>query len=159
MYKVLRSYSRKSERKHDSTGQPPQHTAEYSHWQSSNGYGGGQRDGPFVTSPPPSVKNGNYLNKQSSSLNNSNAYQTIILKAALTPCDVALVNVNFIMMELILLSFARVANTKMAVLFIIPSAPNDLEAQLMQLLKVDSAIMILHSALVREVDMGDITTK
>ncbi|KAI6174981.1 hypothetical protein M3Y97_00981200 [Aphelenchoides bicaudatus] len=62
MYKVLRSYSRKSERKHDATGQPPHHTSEYSHWQTSNGQGGGgavgHRDGPFVTSPPASVRNG-----------------------------------------------------------------------------------------------------
>jgi hypothetical protein len=57
MYKVLRSYSRKSERKHDATGQPPHHSVESSHYQTSNGHGGVHRDGPFVTSPP-SVRNG-----------------------------------------------------------------------------------------------------
>ncbi|KAI6225247.1 Plectin [Aphelenchoides fujianensis] len=57
MYKVLRSYSRKSERKHDATGQPPHHTSEYSHFHTTNGHG--PRDGgPFVTSPPPSIRNG-----------------------------------------------------------------------------------------------------
>ncbi|KAI6230952.1 hypothetical protein M3Y95_00330300 [Aphelenchoides besseyi] len=54
--RVLRSYSRKSERKHDATGQPPHQSSEYSHFHTTNGHG--PRDGPFVTSPPPSIRNG-----------------------------------------------------------------------------------------------------
>jgi hypothetical protein len=59
MYKVLRSYSRKSDRKHDATGQPPYRHSESTHWETSNGHGTAERrDGPFITSPPPSIRNG-----------------------------------------------------------------------------------------------------
>ena len=70
MYKVLRSYSRKSERKHDGSGQPPPPTsphaggggggAEYAHFHAhgANGHTPRAGDGPFVTSPPPSIRNG-----------------------------------------------------------------------------------------------------
>ncbi|CAD5205429.1 unnamed protein product [Bursaphelenchus okinawaensis] len=65
MYKVFSSYNRKSEKKQHETGKPPIHHADSSYYQSGGGSGlvhrsaSAQRlEGPFVTSPPPSVRNG-----------------------------------------------------------------------------------------------------
>ncbi|CAD5207870.1 unnamed protein product [Bursaphelenchus xylophilus] len=66
MYKVFKSYSKKSERKQNETGKPPIHHSESSFYQTNGGGGIVHRSssaqrlegGPFITSPPPSVRNG-----------------------------------------------------------------------------------------------------